>query len=69
MSFMPRDTAFEAAQTIELLTRERAMSLSLREWKHRLAGYGISIRDTDHGPVVATLRDDTEICALPKTLH
>jgi hypothetical protein len=25
-----------------------------REWKHRLAGYGYTIKDTEHGRVVET---------------
>lgn len=69
MSYIRNEAQFEALKAIDLVTRERAMSLSRREWKHRLAGYGYSIRDTDHGPVVASLTLDREICALPESLH
>ncbi len=69
MSYMQADTEFDAIKALELITREREMSLSTREWKHRLAGYGYSIRDTDHGPVVAMLLGGHELCDLPERLH
>lgn len=69
MSYIPANTEFEVSKALDVITREREMSLSTREWKHRLAGYGYSIVDTDHGPVVATLPMGHEICALPTTLH
>ena len=69
MSFIPSEAQFEAANVLDLVARERAMSLSSREWKHRLAGYGYAIRETDKGPVVETLTMGQEICALPATLH
>ncbi|HGG06507.1 MAG TPA: hypothetical protein ENK28_13695 [Aliiroseovarius sp.] len=69
MSFIPSEAQFEAANVLDLVARERAMSLSSREWKHRLVGYGYAIRETDKGPVVETLTMGQEICALPATLH
>lgn len=56
------------AQVLTLASEERAKSLSLREWKHRLAGYGYTVRDTEHGQVFASLRHDTDICAVPNDL-
>lgn len=53
------------AQVLEILKTERAKALSLREWKHRLAGYGFAIKHTDGGDVVTALPHGREICALP----
>ena len=50
----------------EIVLHERAMSLSDREWKFRLRGYGYGIRETDHGRIVTSLRNDAELCALPE---
>jgi len=44
---------------------QRASSLSAREWKHRLAGYGYAIRDTLRGQVVETLPHHVEVALLP----
>ncbi len=35
-----------------LAMRERTMSVSEREWKFRLRGYGYGVRDTDEGRVI-----------------
>ncbi|KKL86900.1 hypothetical protein LCGC14_1940140, partial [marine sediment metagenome] len=43
----------------------RSIALSNREWKHRLAGYGYSVRDTDHGQILETLPHHVEVCVLP----
>lgn len=53
---------------LALVASERQKALSTREWKHRLAGYGYALRDTDHGTVVASLARGTEICPLPAHL-
>lgn len=50
----------------EIVLREREMSLSDREWKFRLRGYGYGIRDTDDGQIVTSLLKGDEICALPE---
>ena len=42
------------------------MALSAREWKHRLAGYGYAIKDTEHGQVVESLSKRIEIAVLPE---
>lgn len=65
MSIMTHNDPFAAAQVIDLVIRERQLALSLREWKHRLAGYGYTIRDTDHGQVIETLRHHIEVGVLP----
>lgn len=65
MSVMFNSDPFITAQVIELVMRERESSLSQREWKHRLAGYGYAIKDTDHGQVVETLPHHAAICVLP----
>lgn len=54
-----------AAGIVDMVLQERAKALSEREWKFRLAGYGYSIKETDHGTVVASLSNGDEICALP----
>ena len=65
MSIMFNKDPFITAQVIELVIRERECSLSPREWKHRLAGYGYAIKDTDHGQVVETLPHHVEVGLLP----
>ena len=56
---------FIAARVIDLVLRERESSLSPREWKHRLAGYGYAIKETDAGQVVETLPHHVEVAVLP----
>ncbi|QFT58332.1 hypothetical protein FIU94_05790 [Sulfitobacter sp. THAF37] len=65
MSAMINKEAVVTAQVIDLVLRERALALSSREWKHRLAGYGYAIKETDHGQVVETLPDRVEVGVLP----
>ena len=55
----------QAAKLVEFVLQERSKVLSTREWKHRLAGYGYAIDETDHGQVIATLPAHREVCALP----
>ena len=68
MSVMFNKDPFITAEVIDLVMRERATSLSPREWKHRLAGYGYAIKDTDHGQVVETLPHRVEVGVLPAQL-
>ena len=56
------------AQVLDLATRERAKALSVREWRHRLAGYGYGIRSTETGDVIETLSTRVAICAVPAHL-
>lgn len=53
------------ASVLHILTRERAMALSVREWKFRLAGYGYAVNDVRGAQVVTTLPQGTELGVLP----
>ncbi|MFT5786060.1 MAG: hypothetical protein ACI9KK_001413 [Ascidiaceihabitans sp.] len=68
MSIISNQDQFVTAQIIELVSTERAKALSKREWKHRLAGYGYGIRETDAGDVLETLPHHVEVCTLPAKL-
>ena len=68
MSLMFDEDPFLPAKVYDLVRRERAASLSPREWKHRLAGYGYAIRETDHGQVLETLPHHVEVGVLPAEL-
>lgn len=68
MSIIIKQDCFAQAQILDLVTRERSNSLSRREWKHRLAGYGYSIRETESGDVVETLPHRVEVCMLPANI-
>jgi len=69
MSYVNEQSDFEAIKVLDILARERAMALSEREWKHRLAGYGYRIRETEAGRVVTSAALGHEICPLPEHLH
>lgn len=66
MSVMFNDDPLATAKVVDLVLREREMALSAREWKHRLAGYGYGIKDTDHGQVVESLSKRVDIAVLPE---
>ena len=66
MSVMFNSDPFITAKVIDLVLQERQIALSTREWKHRLAGYGYAIKDTDHGQVVETLPHHVEVGVLPQ---
>ena len=68
MSMVFGQDPFVEAQVLDLVSRERSQALSRREWKHRLAGYGYSIRETDFGDVVETLPHHVPVCKLPAEL-
>lgn len=54
------------ADVMQLVSHEREVALSTREWKHRLKGYGYSIRDTEDGKhVLETLPHHVALCELP----
>lgn len=61
MNFEPSDSV----DLTRMVLREREHSLSDREWMHRLAAYGITVKDTENGPKIARLSDGEEICGLP----
>ncbi|SFD88413.1 hypothetical protein SAMN04488523_103224 [Sulfitobacter brevis] len=68
MSVIFNNNPFVIEKVIDLVMRERAMALSTREWKHRLAGYGYAIKETDHGQIVETLPHHVEIATLPEVM-
>ncbi|MFL4469439.1 hypothetical protein ACERZ8_05975 [Tateyamaria armeniaca] len=68
MSISTTQDRLAAEQVLDLATRERAKALSRREWKHRLAGFGYNIRETDAGDVIETLRSCVQVCVLPSAL-
>ncbi|MEL7097375.1 MAG: hypothetical protein AAGM84_00975 [Pseudomonadota bacterium] len=68
MSIIVEQNLVVAAQVLDIVARERSQSLSRREWKHRLAGYGYTIRETDEGDYVETLPHRVPVCALPAEL-
>lgn len=69
MSLIVEKDAFVTSQVMQFVVRERAVALSAREWRHRLAGYGYSIRHTEDGKhVLETLPHRFELCELPAEL-
>ncbi|WP_299608235.1 hypothetical protein [uncultured Tateyamaria sp.] len=65
MSIIFGQEQFAEAHVLDLVSRERSQALSRREWKHRLAGYGYSIRETEAGDIVETLPHRVPVCKLP----
>lgn len=53
------------ASILDILTRERTMALSVREWKFRLAGYGFAINDVKGTQIVTTVPHGIELGVLP----
>lgn len=60
--------ALETVAVMELIREERKKSVSVREWKHRLFGYGYAVVDTDHGEMIENLSSHEEICEVPQEL-
>lgn len=56
-------------QTLDILTRERGMALSAREWTFRIAGYGFGVKDIDGARVLTKLPQNTELGVLPAHLN
>lgn len=50
----------------DIVMRERSLSLSDREWKFRLRGYGYGIEQREDGEVITSLLKGCEICPLPQ---
>lgn len=59
---MPSHT--DSAAIRELVMAERRVSVSEREWKHRLVGYGYAIKDTPQGRVVTSVVRGEALCSL-----
>ncbi|AXI48636.1 hypothetical protein C1J03_23125 [Sulfitobacter sp. SK012] len=69
MSVFAKFESSEAEKLIELVSRERSIALSAREWKHRLAGYGYAIRAADTGHhMLQSLSKKIDVCILPQDL-
>ncbi len=49
----------------DFVLRERTKAVSPREWKHRLAGYGYRLKETDAGVCVTSMLGGEELCHLP----
>ncbi|SEQ16931.1 hypothetical protein [Thalassovita taeanensis] len=59
------ETSQDAAeQALSIVMHEKAMSLSDREWRHRVRGFGYALVDTAQGLIVASLRHNQELCRL-----
>ena len=61
---MERQTTENPGKIRDMVMRERHLSVSEREWKHRLRGYGYAIRDTAEGRFVTSLLRGAPICQL-----
>ena len=66
MSVFVHNDPITIARVQSFVMQERQKCLSIRELKHRLAGYGYSLKDTEAGTVVTTLPHGIEICVLPQ---
>ena len=53
------------APVLNILEHERAMALSPREWKHRLAGYGYAIRNVGGRQMLRSLVSGADLGVLP----
>ena len=53
----------------DVLARERASSLSTREWKFRIAGYGYGIRDENGTRVVTKIATGTSLGCMPDSFY
>lgn len=60
--------AAEQRELLALIRSEREKSVSVREWKHRLVGYGYAIRNTEHGDVISRFGSQEELCGIPAEL-
>lgn len=60
---------FDTSEVVNFVREVRERSLSDREWKHYLAGYGYSVKNDDAGKTfVASLVKGDAICELPSDL-
>ncbi|MFY0682216.1 MAG: hypothetical protein JXR13_16710 [Thalassovita sp.] len=62
------NTQTDDAAMLDFIRSEREKSVSVREWKHRLMGYGYTVRNTDHGDVILKLGSREELCEIPDEL-
>ncbi|KPA20265.1 hypothetical protein shim_32540 [Shimia sp. SK013] len=57
------------APVLDILTREKSNSLSNREWRFRLKGYGYAIKDVAGAQIVTKLPQGVELGVLPANFH
>jgi hypothetical protein len=57
------------APVLDILTHEKSNSLSNREWRFRLQGYGYAIKDVAGTQVVTKLPQGVELGVLPASFH
>jgi hypothetical protein len=62
------DTTLDAP-LLELLTEQRKMALSNREWEFRLAGFGYGIKNRGSHRIVTRLISGDELGMLPASFH
>ncbi|GKY86265.1 hypothetical protein [Sinisalibacter aestuarii] len=55
----------EVEKIVEFVCDQRRHARSRRQWKRRLAAFGFAIKDTDEGPMIATLPKRKVVCPLP----
>ena len=65
MSIIADQDQFAEAQILDFVMSERSKALSRREWKHRLAGFGYRVRETEAGDIVETMLNRAKVCFLP----
>ena len=68
MSFTSEVSGVAAKTALKLARDERGRALSPREWKHRLAGYGYGVKETQYGTMLTDLIGGRDVCALPSEL-
>lgn len=68
MSFESLDMT-RAAEVFAVVMREKSMSLSDREWKHRLLGHGYRVEDTGEGVLITSAARGERICMLPQPVE
>ena len=52
------------SQVRDLVAQEREKALSVKEWHHRLAGYGYKALPLDDGFRIVTVSHGVEVCTL-----
>jgi hypothetical protein len=66
MAYFKNSEFVDAANVLDIVAQERTKCLSVREWKHRLAGYGYNITETDAGYIVTSLATNKELVVVPE---
>lgn len=66
MAYFKNSEFVDAANVLDIVAQERTKCLSVREWKHRLAGYGYGIKDSEAGYIVISLATNAELVVVPE---